>query len=70
MIICFRVELGFKNLTDALIFSKNLLLALVDIEIIDNKLCDNLEFQQVVEVCPKQPFICSPLGLVFLYDGG
>lgn len=70
MIIYFGAELGFKDPTNALIFLKNILSALVDIKIIDNKLCNNLELQQVVEVCSKRPFISSPLGLVFMHDGG
>ncbi len=69
MIICFGVQLGYKGPIDTLILSNNLFSALVDIEIIDEKLRDDLEFQQVVEVSLERLFICSPLGLVPKHDG-
>ncbi len=70
MIIRFGAKLDYKGPTDILILSKNLSLALVDIEIIDKKLRNDLELQWVVEVSPERPFICSPLGLVPKHDGG
>lgn len=38
----FRIQLSYKRLTNILFFLKNLVLALVDIKIIDKKLIDNL----------------------------
>lgn len=50
MIIRFGAELGYDGPTDALIFSKNLLSALVDTEIIDKKLRKDLALHRIVEV--------------------
>lgn len=70
MLLRFACLLGYKY-PDAWILSKNLPLALLDLEIIDNKLAHDLKLGRVVEVKnPTYLFISSPLGLVPKHDGG
>lgn len=70
MILCFRAQLGYKSLK-ALILLKNLILALVDIKIINQKLADDLKSRKIEKVSnPTLPFISSLLGLVYKYNGG
>lgn len=71
MILRFGVELGYKGPRDVLILSKNLVSAMEDPSIIDNKLEEDLRLRRIVPVPnPSIPFISSPLGLVPKHDGG
>lgn len=70
MILRFGAEIGYKGPQNVLILLENLVLAMENPFIIDNKLAEDIQLCQVVSVPTSiTPFISSPLGLVPKYDG-
>lgn len=69
LIPCFRVQLGYKR-SDAFILSKNSVLALADIGIINKKLVNDLRYCSIEKVTnPILLFISSFLGILPNYNG-